>query len=161
MALMMTEPGSCMIDLDQTVHATCVSVRGVGVLLRGPSGSGKSDLALRLIDAGACLVADDRSTLSIRSNTIVARPPSSLAGLIEVRGIGIIPIPYETEVEVRLVADLVDPSAIERLPEPNQISLLGIPVVHIRLAPFEASAPAKLRLAASTAAAPINRSLVT
>ncbi|WP_040850329.1 HPr kinase/phosphorylase, partial [Nitrospirillum viridazoti] len=75
------------------VHATCVSVGGAGVLLRGASGSGKSDLALRLVDAGALLVADDQVALAAdpTATLLTATAPERLAGLIEVRGLGILP----------------------------------------------------------------------
>ena len=72
------------------VHATCIDVDGVGVLLRGPPGSGKSDLALRLISDGARLVADDRAELTVDSGQITVSPPSEIAGLIEVRGLGVL-----------------------------------------------------------------------
>ena len=75
--------------MDQQVHGTCIAIDGAGVLLRGPSGCGKSDLALRLIDGGAVLVADDRVSLEARAGDLVASAPDALAGLLEVRGVGI------------------------------------------------------------------------
>src|SRR3546814_14236208 len=73
----------------QTVHATTVALDGTGVLLRGPAGSGKSDLALRLIDQGARLVADDRTALALEGGRIIARAPETIAGRTEVRGLEI------------------------------------------------------------------------
>ncbi|OWJ66350.1 HPr kinase/phosphorylase [Inquilinus limosus] len=140
-----------------TIHATCVAVDGRGVLLRGPSGSGKSDLALRLIDAGGRLVADDRVQLSLEGGVVVARPPAALAGLIEARGFGPIPVPFDPSAPVLLVADLKPAEAIERLPEPGTCAYLGIRLPLVAVAPFEASAPIKLRLTLAALALPARR----
>ncbi|HEY9348147.1 MAG TPA: HPr kinase/phosphatase C-terminal domain-containing protein [Inquilinus sp.] len=140
-----------------TIHATCVAVDGRGVLLRGPSGSGKSDLALRLIDAGGRLVADDRVQLALEGGVVMAHPPAALAGLIEARGFGPIPVPFEPCVPVLLVADLKPAEAIERLPEPAVCAYLGIRLPLVSVAPFEASAPVKLRLALAALALPEHR----
>jgi len=129
------------------VHATAVAVEGRAVLLRGPSGSGKSDLALRLIDAGARLVADDQSELHRQGEAIMVRAPPAIAGLIEVRGIGIIRVDALDEAPLALVADLVAADEIERLPPLRRERILGIDLPAIALAPFEASATAKLVLA--------------
>ncbi|HLG88880.1 MAG TPA: HPr kinase/phosphatase C-terminal domain-containing protein [Alphaproteobacteria bacterium] len=137
-----------------TVHATCVAFDGRGVLLRGPPGSGKSDLAARAIESGARLVADDRVTLVRRSGTIIASAPPSIRGMIELRGLGILRIDSVEETPVALVADLAAPHEIERLPEPALCDILGIELPFIRLAPFEASALAKLRLALTNAGTP-------
>jgi HPr kinase/phosphorylase len=133
------------------VHGTTVAIGGRGVLLRGPSGAGKSDLALRLIDAGARLVADDRSLLRRDGNVILASAPATIAGLIEVRGIGLLRLEALAVTRLALVADLVAPEAVERLPEPQSETILGISLPCVALAPFEASAPAKLRLALAAA----------
>jgi serine kinase of HPr protein (carbohydrate metabolism regulator) len=130
------------------VHGTTVELAGVGVLLRGPPGSGKSDLALRLIDAGARLVADDRTLLRREGEALIASAPATIAGRLEVRGIGIATVPSVASGVLRLVVDLVAPEAVERLPEPRSVRLLGLDLPLISLSPFEASAPAKLRLAA-------------
>lgn len=129
------------------VHATSVALDGDGILLRGPSGSGKSDLALRLIDQGARLVADDQTELERIGDTLEMRAPATIAGRIEVRGLGIIRVPALAAAPLRLVVDLVAPETIERLPEPQFCALLEVSVPLLRLAPFAASAPAKLRLA--------------
>ena len=129
-----------------TVHGATVAIGGIGVLLRGPSGSGKSDLALRLIDGGGVLVADDRCVLKAEDGRVVARAPAAIRGRIEVRGLGIVTVPVVEQAALALVVDLED-GPIERLPEPETIELLGIPVRRLRLAAFEASAPAKIRLA--------------
>jgi serine kinase of HPr protein (carbohydrate metabolism regulator) len=129
------------------IHATAVAIGDRAVLLRGASGSGKSDLALRLIDAGARLVADDQSELWRNGDTLFARAPAAIAGLIEVRGIGIVRIAAPAEAPVVLVADLIAPEAVERLPERRTTAILGLALPLIAVAPFEASAAAKLRLA--------------
>jgi serine kinase of HPr protein (carbohydrate metabolism regulator) len=133
-------------------HATTVAIGGRGVLLRGPSGSGKSDLALRLIDAGARLVADDQSELWRDGEAVLARAPATIAGLIEVRGLGIVRLDSLPVARLALVVDLVAPDAIERLPEQRSEAILGVSIPLVALAPFEASAPAKLRLALAAAA---------
>jgi len=128
------------------IHGTCVEVDGLGVLLCGPSGCGKSDLALRLIDGGARLVADDYTELSLAGATIIARAPETIKDLIEVRGVGVLKIGAALQAELGLVIDLVASDAIERLAEDDAMDLLGLQVPRFRLTPFEASAPAKVRL---------------
>jgi HPr kinase/phosphorylase len=134
------------------VHATCVALDGAGVLLRGRPGSGKSDLALRLIDAGARLVADDQTRLVRDGDALLASCPAAIAGRIEVRGVGIVTVPTIAEARVHLVVDLVMPKAVERLPEPRGCVLAGLELPLLALTPFEASAPAKLRVALRTLA---------
>lgn len=137
------------------VHATCVALQASGrqwrgVLLRGPSGAGKSDLALRLIDAGAKLVADDQTALFRRGRSLIAAPPGTISGLMEVRGLGIVQVGRSRQrarVPVALLVDLVPPEKIERMPEPAREDVLGVDLPVVALAPFEASASAKLRLA--------------
>ena len=135
------------------VHGTSVALGGGGVLLRGPSGCGKSDLALRLIDRGAHLVADDQTELYIDGDNICMTAPATIVGQIEVRGLGIRRVPYVETAPLWVVVDLVAPAEIERLPESRACTLLGRDVPLITLAPFEASAVAKLHLAVSTLAA--------
>ena len=130
------------------IHGTCVELAGAGIVLRGPPGSGKSDLALRLIDGGARLVADDRVVLEAASGTLFASAPPALAGMIEVRGIGLARVPSLDRVRVAVVIDLAAASEIERLPEPATCQLLGVSLPCVRLEPFAASACAKVRLAA-------------
>ena len=134
------------------IHASCVEVGGLGVLLRGASGSGKSDLALRLIEAGGRLVADDRTDLALAGGALLASSPSSIAGRLEVRGVGIVELPNVMSTRVGLAADLVAASDIERLPVVRHCEYLGVEIPLIALAPFESSAAAKLRLAAREAA---------
>jgi HPr kinase/phosphorylase len=133
-----------------TVHATCVRLRGgAGVLLLGRSGAGKSDLALRLIEAGATLVSDDRTELFVERDRLFARAPANLRGLFEVRGVGIVSLPHAARARVALVAIL--DAAPERLPQWEHYRAplpVSAPPALIRLRPFEASAPAKIALAA-------------
>ena len=135
------------------VHASCVALEGRGVLLRGAPGAGKSDLALRLIDGGALLVADDQVALESGGESLRAAPPAGIAGLLEVRGIGIVSLPFVPQCPLRLVVDLAAADAIERMPERAAVELCGHRIAHAVLAPFEASAPAKVRLALAHAAA--------
>jgi serine kinase of HPr protein (carbohydrate metabolism regulator) len=129
------------------VHGTTVALEGAGVLLRGPSGSGKSDLALRLIDGGARLVADDQTELTRSTDGLVARAPATIAGKMEVRGVGILRVPTVASAPVRLVVDMVSPDRVERLPEPQFCEYLQCSLPLLALAPVEASTPAKIRLA--------------
>jgi serine kinase of HPr protein (carbohydrate metabolism regulator) len=120
------------------------------VLLRGPSGSGKSDLAMRLIETGGRLVADDQTELTRQGKAVIASPPARIAGLIEARGVGIVKLGRDQLVKrasVALLVDLAHPEQITRLPEPARENMLGIDLPVLALAPFEASACAKLRLA--------------
>ena len=142
-----------MSNETRLVHATTVAIGGRAVLLRGPSGSGKSDLALRLIDAGARLVADDYSHIWREGDAILVRAPDAIAGLIEVRGVGIVPVDALPRARLALIADLVAPERVERLPEPGSETIFGLAIPLIAIAPFEASAPAKLRLALAAIAA--------
>jgi serine kinase of HPr protein (carbohydrate metabolism regulator) len=137
----------------QLVYGTCLTLGTRAALLRGSSGSGKSDLALRFIleappTIDAALEADDQVLVAREGDKLFARPPATIAGLIEVRGIGIVPLPYR-EAELRLLIDLVDSADIPRLPVVGEErgELCGISLPVLRLAPFEASAPLKLRLA--------------
>ncbi len=130
-----------------TIHATCVDIDSLGVLLRGPSGSGKSDLALRLIDAGAELVSDDYTVVEPRGGRLVATAPQSIKGMLEVRGVGILPMPVKQRAVVALVVDLTD-GPVDRLPDPDAAVIDGIVVPRILVVPFEVSAAAKVRLAA-------------
>lgn len=129
------------------VHASCVEIDGIGVLLRGGSGSGKSDLALRLIDQGARLVADDQVILERAGSALLARAPETLHGLIEVRGLGILRLDAAPDAVVALVIDLVAPDRVPRLPDPLSWDCEGVGVPVLSLAPFETSAPLKVRLA--------------
>lgn len=139
----MTHPGG----LTETVHATCVVVNGVGVLLHGRSGSGKSDLALRLIDRGAVLVSDDYTHLRDDGGRLVATAPATIAGMIEVRGLGIVAMEHRETSPVELCVLLDEP--VERMPPETfgRRSFAGIMIPAIALAALEPSAPIKVELA--------------
>ncbi len=133
-----------------TTHGTLVALQGQGVLLRGPPGAGKSDLALRLIGAGARLVADDQVEISVVDGALVGTVPAAIAGLIEVRGVGLRRLHHLGHCRIALVVDLVPPSSVERLPEPETEAFLGIAVPRLKLDPFAASAPMKVAFALAT-----------
>ena len=129
------------------IHASCVAAGNGGVLILGNSGQGKSDLALRLIDRGARLVADDRCDIWFDRGRLWCRPPENLAGKLEVRGIGIVDLPYIEEAALSIIVDLVSSDQVDRLPAQHMEELLGCRISSITLAPFEASAPAKIKMA--------------
>jgi len=131
--------------MSETIHAGCVAIGGRGVLIAGSSGSGKSDLALRLIDRGAALVGDDYVEVAARHGRLYAAPPERIAGRIEVRGIGIVESPYVAEAPLCLHVDLGQPT--ERLPNPGEIRLCGLALPSLGLAALEPSAPIKLEQA--------------
>jgi serine kinase of HPr protein (carbohydrate metabolism regulator) len=133
------------------VHGTCVALGNSGVLIRGPSGSGKSDLALRLIDEGAALVSDDQVELVPRDGRLYASAPATIAGLIEVRGIGIVNVPRAAAQPLALVVDLVARDEVPRMPDAREVELAGARLPALSLWPFEASAPLKVRLALKAA----------
>ena len=110
------------------VHASCVAVAGAGVLLRGDSGAGKSDLALRLIDGGGTLVADDQTQIRRDGDRVIASAPDQLSGLLEIRGLGILRMPAHGPVPLRLVVNLTSDSAVERLPEISFAEIEGVAV---------------------------------
>ncbi|PJK27772.1 HPr kinase/phosphorylase [Minwuia thermotolerans] len=140
------------------LHATCVEVDGVAVLFEGPSGSGKSDLALRLVAEGARLIADDRTALSAAGGRLRARAPEPIRGFLEVRGLGIVRLePSECAAEAA-VAALIGLTAnrivVKRMPDPAERPVLGFNLPFLELYPFEESATAKLRMFLRTLADP-------
>ena len=135
-----------MID-SSLVHATAVAIEGAAILLRGPPGAGKSDLALRLIDDGARLVADDQTLLRRANDRVLVRAPATIAGLLEIRGVGIVRVDPLDEAPLALIVDLVPSEQVERIPDNRSEVVLGLAFPLIALAAFEVSATAKLRLA--------------
>jgi len=130
----------------EQVYATAVAYRGFGILIRGPSGSGKSDLALRLIDDGANLIADDQVIIkSVRKEHYLSSP-DSISGLIEVRGFGVIKIESVRDVRLRLIVDL-DPSCkTERSPIMKEELIKNIIVPVINMKAFDSSVLVRIRL---------------
>ena len=114
--------------MSETAHATVVLAGAHGILIRGPSGSGKSTLAAEFIRQGACLVADDSVHLSTLGGRIVATQIGPHGGRMEVSGRGIVDARAEQSAVIRLVADLVDQSALERMPEEPELfaEVLGV-----------------------------------
>lgn len=148
-----------MAEAEFLIHGTCIAFGAIGVLLRGRAGSGKSDLALRLLALEeritglppAKLIADDQVILRKHADGLLASCPLRLAGKIEARGVGILDLPHAEQAVLKLIADLVPPAQVPRLP-PDVLPrehLLGVEVSVIKIAPFEPSAPLKLRLAAA------------
>ncbi len=131
-------------------HASLVLIDGAGILLIGPSGSGKSDLAVRLIDAGGDLVADDQVDVRVpvegEGEMPVGHVPERLAGRIELRGVGIVPVTYTPFASIHLVVDLMVRDTIPRMPETAYHELETISVPKIYIDPRDASAVAKIRL---------------
>lgn len=130
----------------ETLHASCIAIEGRAVLIEGRSGSGKSDLALRLIDRGAQLVSDDYTVLVRERDRLLAQPPATIAGRIEVRGIGIVDMPHAERVPVALIVSLAED--VDRLPEERSNRVIaGIPIPSIAIKAHEASAPIKVGIA--------------
>ena len=130
----------------ETVHTSCVAIGGRAVLIGGRSGRGKSDLALRLIDRGASLVSDDYTVVHRRDGRPVASAPDTIAGKIEVRGVGLLEFPAARDVPVALYVDL-DLGA-ERLPQVDETRrIAGFDVPVVGLDALEASAPIKVEAA--------------
>lgn len=128
------------------LHATCVSIGGRGVLLLGDPGAGKSDLALRLIEAGAELVADDRVNMSVKNRELVATAPEKLSGLIEARGVGLLSLHAQHHATIALAVKLVAREQVERMPEPEFFDCLGLRVPLLSLHAFDLSTESKIRL---------------
>ena len=131
--------------MSMLLHASCVAIGERAILITGPSGAGKSDLALRLIDRGAMLVSDDQVALTARDGLILADAPPAIAGMIEVRGLGIVAMPHRAPMPVALLIDLA--FTLERMPEDQSHTLLDIELPLVALDPFELSAPLKAELA--------------
>lgn len=128
--------------------ATRTGGRWRGALIEGPSGTGKSDLAIRMIATGFRLVADDRVVVWTSGGRLYGKAPEALSGMIEARGIGIVPqTPLDFCEVVLLVECRREPGAVERMPDPAAADVFGVAVPRIELWPFEAAGPAKLRRA--------------
>jgi serine kinase of HPr protein (carbohydrate metabolism regulator) len=129
----------------ERIHGTSVVFCGRGLLIRGASGSGKTDLALRLIDAGGVLIADDYSEVTAKNGHLFATAPESIKGLIEIRGYGPVHLPHVENRRLETVINCVT-DAPERLPEPKSETILGVALPCHDIRPFEASSVAKIRL---------------
>jgi serine kinase of HPr protein (carbohydrate metabolism regulator) len=130
----------------ENLHASTVALDGRAVLISGLSGSGKSDLALRLIDRGFALVSDDRTILHKEGAKLIASAPETIKGKIEIRGVGIVEMATATDTPVALVVELT--GNVERLPDEGRERLIlgtGIPMINVDA--MSASAAAKVALA--------------
>ena len=130
----------------EMVHASTVALDGRAVLISGPSGSGKSDLALRLLDRGFTLVSDDQTIVRRDGERLIASAPPTIAGKLEIRGIGIVEVEHVLDVPVALLVELT--SEIERLPDDSPTRLiLGLAVPLVRIEAMAPSAAPKVALA--------------
>ena len=141
------------------IHASCVAIGKRGILIRGPSGSGKSTLALQLIDSEGHglgnkplrghLVSDDQTILENSNGRLLAKPPIAIAGLIEIRGLGIQQVKFTKSAQVKLLVDLRPATEIERLPSQSDkyVELEGIKIPHIAIAIGNPAAAAIVRSA--------------
>jgi HPr kinase/phosphorylase len=141
------------------LHATTLSLNGTAVMIRGASGSGKSDLALQLLEANGtgltgysittALVADDQTVLRREGETILTSSPETIAGLLEVRGHDVLDVKALQNVPLVLVVDLRPAAQIDRLPQPEDMftQILGLPIPNIMIDPAKPSAASRLRVA--------------
>jgi serine kinase of HPr protein (carbohydrate metabolism regulator) len=131
------------------VHAGLIALYDArawkGVLIQGPSGVGKSDLALRALGLGFRLVSDDRTLLWASQGRLYGRCPPAIAGLIEARGLGVMPLGARGFAQIRLIVRCLPAGApVERMPDEVRQDLLGVEVPTLDLRPLEASSPMKL-----------------
>jgi serine kinase of HPr protein (carbohydrate metabolism regulator) len=140
------QPGTGSRISAETIHASTVASDGRAVLISGPSGSGKSDLALRMLDRGFMLVSDDQTIVRRDGDRLIATAPPTIAGKLEVRGIGIVEMDRLDEVPIALVVELT--SEIQRLPDDSrERMILGLLVPLVTIDAMTASAPSKVALA--------------
>ena len=130
----------------ETLHASTVAMEGRAVLITGPSGAGKSDLALRLLDRGFNLVSDDQTIVKRQGPKLLASAPSTIAGKLEVRGVGIVDMDAVADVPIALVVELA--TEIQRLPDDSrERTFLGLALPLVTVDAMTASAPSKVALA--------------
>tara|TARA_B100000989_G_scaffold236078_1_gene182921 strand:- start:751 stop:1173 length:423 start_codon:yes stop_codon:yes gene_type:complete len=127
------------------VHGTSVALEDHGVLIVGHSGSGKSDLALRLIDSGGTLISDDQTVCLKKQNEIFLYSIKEIYGLLEVKGMGIIKVPYVENVKMKIIVSLIKKKP-ERINPKNKKKILGLNFPYLELDPNEISAVAKIKL---------------
>ena len=133
------------IIFDMTLlYGTCISLDGAGVLLSGEPGAGKSDVALRLLQLGAKLVADDQVRVEVISRRLWVTPPDSIRGLLEVRGVGIVKVKAIDRTCLQLAINLVPREFVPRLPEIDHTTILGLSLPGYKLHAFDISTPEKI-----------------
>jgi len=131
----------------ETLHASTVAIDGRAVLLTGPSGSGKSDLALRMLDRGFTLVSDDQTIVRKEGDRLLASAPPNIAGKLEIRGLGIVDVERVDNMPIVLIVELTS-SLIERLPDDSrERPILGVKLPLVTIDALTASAPSKVALA--------------
>jgi len=131
----------------ETLHASTVAIDGRAVLLTGPSGSGKSDLALRMLDRGFTLVSDDQTIVRKEGDRLLASAPPNIAGKLEIRGLGIVDVERVDNMPIVLIVELTS-SLIERLPDNSrERPILGVKLPLVTIDALTASAPSKVALA--------------
>ena len=129
----------------EMVHASTVAIGGRAVLLTGPSGAGKSDLALRLLDRGFSLVSDDQTLIQRQGDMLIASAPPTIAGKLEIRGLGIVDMEALEKVPLALIVELT--GEFDRLPEDNrERQILGVQLPLITVDAMTASAASKVAL---------------
>lgn len=141
-----------MVPTSLRIDGVAVAIDSQAVILRGPSGSGRSDLALRLIDEGAQLISDEQVELHREGERLLvgipAAMPAELRGVIEARGVGLVAVPHvDRFMPLAWVIDMVGAAEIERMPAAETAEYLGVAAPLLKLDPFAVSATAKLRLA--------------
>ena len=130
----------------ETMHASTVASGGRAVLICGPSGSGKSDLVLRMLDRGFTLVSDDQTIVRRDGAQLIASAPPTIAGKLEIRGVGIVDMEHKSDVPVALLVELT--SEIQRLPDDSrERPVLGVPLPIVSIDAMTASAASKVALA--------------
>ena len=127
------------------MYASCVEFMKAGLLICGPTGSGKSDLCLRLIDAGAKLVSDDQTIVENCNGKLIAGAPDSIKGMLEIREIGIVETPFIDKTEIRLKLDLQSFVKIDRMPEMRTESIENVAIPVFCLDAFSVSAVIKIK----------------
>ena len=130
----------------ETLHANCVALDGRAVLITGISGSGKSDLSLRLLDRGFTLVSDDQTIVKKVGTKLIASAPATIAGKLEIRGVGIVDMETVKDISVALLVQLT--SDVQRLPDDSrERPILGVNLPLVSVDAMTASAASKVALA--------------
>lgn len=130
----------------ETIHASTVAVDGRAVLITGPSGSGKSDLTLRMLDRGFTLVSDDQTILRRDGDRLIASAPASIVGKLEIRGVGVVEMETVRDLPVALIVELTN--EIQRLPDDSrERPFLGVSLPLVSVDAMTASAASKVALA--------------
>ena len=131
------------LPTSEMLHASTVAIDGRAVMLTGPSGTGKSDLALRLLDRGFGLVSDDQTLVRLSGERLLASAPPTIAGQLEIRGIGIVAVDHLSDVPVALIVELS--RDFDRFPdEGRERAILGVPVPLVAVDAMTASAASKV-----------------